>query len=217
MSSDGNQAPRRIRVLEMRRGSPDGVTVHRYLAGETYGPDTDPPMPADLAVVFLRECWGQEVQAKALVDVPGNKMLDGAEETKDGNAGAAADGEGEDTGAPVDGKSESAGAPDPGAADDVATDNQAVPGDQTDAGAAAPEPEAAPTAASRVHAHEERAEADAVCEWCDSLYTARAGRGGPAQRFCSDRCRAAFNGALRGWARRELEAGRLDIADLREA
>ncbi len=215
MSSDGNQAPRRIRVLEMRRGSPDGVTVHRYLAGETYGPDTDPPMPADLAVVFLRECWGQEVQAKALVDVPGNKMLDGAEETKDGNAGAAADGEGEDTDAPVDGKSESAGAPDPGAADDVATDNQAVPGDQTDAGAAAPEPEPAPTAASRVHAHEEPAEPDA-CDWCEEPFTARTGRGGPDQRFCSDECRSAFHRTLRRWARREFEAGRVPMCDLRK-
>ncbi len=124
MTDDGQ-----IRVLITTRASPDGVTVHRYLAGQVYGPATVPPMPADLAVVFLRECWGQEVQAKALVGVPGNKMLDGAEETKDGNAGAAADGEDEDTGAPVDGKSEWAGAPDPGATDDFATDYRAVPGD----------------------------------------------------------------------------------------
>ncbi len=65
MSSDGNQAPRRIRVLEMRRGSPDGVTVHRYLAGETYGPETQPPMPADLAETFLREGWGEAIKDAA--------------------------------------------------------------------------------------------------------------------------------------------------------
>ncbi len=200
----------RILVTTTTRASPDGTAVHRYLAGETYGPDTDPPMPAELAVVFLRECWGQEVQAKALVGVPGNKMLDGAEETKDGNAGAAADGEGEDTGAPVDGKSESAGAPDPGAAGDVATDNQAVPGDQTDAGAAAPEPEAAPTAASRVHAHEERAEADAECPWCGAAFARRA-TGGQRQKFCSSAHRRACHTAARRWAVREVEAGRLTV------
>ncbi len=49
----------RIRVLSDRRASPDGVTVHTYQAGEIYGPDSDPPMPADLAAVFLCEGWGE--------------------------------------------------------------------------------------------------------------------------------------------------------------
>ncbi len=60
-------------------------------------------------------------------------------------------------------------------------------------------------------------EPDAACAWCEAPYTARTGRGGPAQRFCSDACRAAFHRGGRRWVARELEAGRLDIADLREA
>ncbi len=108
----------RILVLVTARASPDGVTVHTYLAGETYGPDSDPPMQAGLAATFLREGWGERY-----------------------------DGDGGD--------------------------------------------------ASRVHAP--------------------ALGGGPAQRFCSDACRAAFHRGARRWAVRELEVGRLDIADLRNA
>ncbi len=55
------------------------------------------------------------------------------------------------------------------------------------------------------------------CLWCGAPYTVRIGRGGPAQRFCSDACRAAFHRGARRWAASELEAGRLDIADLRNA
>ena len=49
----------RILVLVTTRAAPDGVTVHLYLAGEVYGPDSDPPMPAALAATFLREGWGE--------------------------------------------------------------------------------------------------------------------------------------------------------------
>ncbi len=137
----------RILVLVTARASPDGVTVHTYLAGETYGPDSDPPMQASLAATFLRESWGERC-----------------------------DGDGDGT-------------------DD----------------------------ASRVHAHapaparEATAGPGSECLWCGAPYTARKGGGGPAQRFCSDACRAAFHRGARRWAVRELEAGRLDIADLRTA
>ncbi len=39
--------------------SPDGIKINVYKAGKTYGPTTNPPMPADLATVFLREGWGE--------------------------------------------------------------------------------------------------------------------------------------------------------------
>ena len=68
--------------------------------------------------------------------------------------------------------------------------------------------------ASRVHA--DPAEPDASCEWCPEPFTARTARGGPDKRFCSDRCRSAFHRALRRWARREFEAGRVTVSDLRK-
>ncbi len=49
----------RILVTVTTRASPEGRAVHDYLAGKTYGPDTDPPMPAGLAATFLREGWGE--------------------------------------------------------------------------------------------------------------------------------------------------------------
>ncbi len=134
----------RILVLVTARASPDGVTVHTYLAGETYGPDSDPPMQAGLAATFLREGWGERY---------------------DGDGG--------------DASREHAPAPAP------AREAPAGPGSE--------------------------------CLWCGAPYTARKGGGGPAQRFCSDACRAAFHRGARRWAVRELEAGRLDIADLRNA
>ena len=139
MPNDG-----RIRVVISSRASPDGVTVHTYEAGQVYGPDSDPPMPAGLAGVFVREGWGERCDA-----VPSGVRVD----------------------------------------------------------------------ASRSHAPSREAPAglDAACVWCASPYTARTGHGGPAQRFCSDTCRAAFHRGARRWAARELEAGRLDIADLRNA
>ena len=135
-----------IRVTTTTRASPDGVTVHRYLAGETYGPDSDPPMPADLAETFFREGWGERCGGDGQVPP------------------------------------------------------QAV---------AAPASEPAPAAPP--------AEPDAACDWCGAPFTAHSGRGGPAKRFCSDAHRAAFHRGGRRWIARELEAGRLDIADLREA
>ena len=55
----------RILVLVTTRASPDGTAVHRYVEGETYGPETDPPMPAGLAATFLREGWGEAIKDAA--------------------------------------------------------------------------------------------------------------------------------------------------------
>ena len=50
-----------IRVTKTTRGSPDpnGIATYLYRAGEVYGQATDPPMPAGLMAVFLREGWGE--------------------------------------------------------------------------------------------------------------------------------------------------------------
>ena len=146
----------RILVTKTTRAAPDGLTVYRYLAGEIYDLDSDPPMPADLAAVFLCEGWGERCGEEELVQKTAQVP-------------------------PVE-----------------------------------PEPDAPP----RVHVQEapvEPAPDDAACLWCGTPYTARKGHGGPAQRFCSDACRAGFHRGARRWAARELEAGRLDIADLRNA
>jgi len=43
-----------IRMLQTTRGSPDGIQVFEYRAGEKYD------LPDDLAGVFLREGWAEE-------------------------------------------------------------------------------------------------------------------------------------------------------------
>ena len=124
----------RILVLVTTRASPDGIAVHRYEAGQTYGPDSDPPMPADLAATFLAERWAERCDGDQIVgSQPATQLADLGE-----------------------------------------------------------------------------------CLWCPATYTARTGRGGPDQRFCSDGCRSAYHQALRRWARREFEAGRVSVSDLRK-
>ena len=43
-----------IRMLKTMRGSPDGIQVFEYRAGQKYD------LPDDLAGVFLREGWAEE-------------------------------------------------------------------------------------------------------------------------------------------------------------
>ena len=86
----------RVLVTKNQRARPDNTGVYLYKAGKTYGAETVPPMPADLAAVFVREDWGEEAKpaavAKALPAAPENKMLDGAHENKAGDQpGAPAD------------------------------------------------------------------------------------------------------------------------------
>ncbi len=48
----------RIKMLETRTGSPDGMTVCSYARGEQYD------VPDSLAEVFVREGWGKPVQER---------------------------------------------------------------------------------------------------------------------------------------------------------
>ncbi len=54
------------------------------------------------------------------------------------------------------------------------------------------------------------------CRWCGAAFELRAS-GGSRQRFCSSRCRRAFDSACRIYAAREVDAGRLRVSDLRTA
>ncbi len=49
----------RILVTTTTRASPDGLRVFTYDAGQSYGAESNPPMPAALAETFLREGWGE--------------------------------------------------------------------------------------------------------------------------------------------------------------
>lgn len=53
----------RIRMKERRMGSPNGRHVYAYEAGETYDADTTPPVDDDLASVFVREEWADDLDA----------------------------------------------------------------------------------------------------------------------------------------------------------
>jgi len=48
----------KIKMLETRTGSPDGVSVCSYIKGEHY------ELPDDLARVFVHEGWGKQVQVR---------------------------------------------------------------------------------------------------------------------------------------------------------
>jgi hypothetical protein len=54
------------------------------------------------------------------------------------------------------------------------------------------------------------------CFWCGVGFKRRSD-GGKAQRFCSLRCRRAFDGAARAWVRQAVEAGTLNLDNLRKA
>jgi hypothetical protein len=54
------------------------------------------------------------------------------------------------------------------------------------------------------------------CLWCRKQYTPRRS-GGRAQRFCTPRCRRAFDAALRAWTLAELVAGRVTVGMMRNA
>jgi len=56
---------KRIRMIQTRHGSPDGIQVFQYQAGQVY------TVPDDLANIFLSQGWAEE-----------DKTLDGLMETK---------------------------------------------------------------------------------------------------------------------------------------
>lgn len=51
-----------VTMLENRTGSPDGIRVHRYTAGETYR------VSDDLAKIFIDQGWAEAADAPAAVD-----------------------------------------------------------------------------------------------------------------------------------------------------
>jgi len=48
----------KIKMLETRTGSPDGVSVRTYVKGEQY------ELPDELARVFVHEGWGKPVPVR---------------------------------------------------------------------------------------------------------------------------------------------------------
>ena len=60
-----------VLVTKTTRAAPDGLTVCRYEAGQSYD------LPADLARVFITEGWGRAMEA-----APANKAFERAPETK---------------------------------------------------------------------------------------------------------------------------------------
>jgi hypothetical protein len=66
----------KIKMLESRTGSPDGVTVCSYARGEQY------ELPDDLARVFVQEGWGKLVQARGRKRGTQKKDLGSALENK---------------------------------------------------------------------------------------------------------------------------------------
>jgi hypothetical protein len=55
-----------------------------------------------------------------------------------------------------------------------------------------------------------------ACLWCGTAFQPRAD-GGTPQRFCNRGCRRAFDHAPRAWVRRQVDAGLLSVADLRDS
>jgi hypothetical protein len=48
----------KLKMLETRQGSPDGISVATYEEGQTYD------IPKDLAGVFIREDWAEPLKKK---------------------------------------------------------------------------------------------------------------------------------------------------------
>src|SRR5215472_11362313 len=53
-----------------------------------------------------------------------------------------------------------------------------------------------------------------TCAWCSGRFTPRR-TGGRPQCFCSEPCRRASEKSMREWARGELAAGRVTIAEIK--
>lgn len=77
----------KIRMLQSRPGSPDGVFVQWYERGLEY--DFASPGETSLANVFLREGWAELVEPKAQPAAPEDKDLGmaPANKTRTGGAG----------------------------------------------------------------------------------------------------------------------------------
>ncbi|GEM_PF-5381030 len=51
----------KLRMKVTQNGSPDGYEVYAYQAGGEYSLTSTPPLSNDLAAVFLREGWAEEI------------------------------------------------------------------------------------------------------------------------------------------------------------
>jgi hypothetical protein len=49
-------------MLETVRGAPAGHTVHTYRSGETYSPETEPPLSEELGALFLRDGMAERTE-----------------------------------------------------------------------------------------------------------------------------------------------------------
>jgi hypothetical protein len=67
---------------------------------------------------------------------------------------------------------------------------------------------------AHVSARDRDSRTDRACLWCRRRFKPRRD-GGTAQLFCVKTCRRAFDRAARTWVRREVNAGRLSVAALR--
>lgn len=179
-----------VLVNRNQRGSPDGIKINVYKAGKTYGPTTNPPMPADLATVFLREGWGEAIE-----DAANRKRGTAAANRKRTGKGtfrpsdrttSAATGQPERTST----AKASASGTNRGAAEDASRVQVHAPAPAREA-PAGPEPAAA-------------------CLWCGATYRRRT-TGGSTQRFCATECRSAFHLAARRWALRQIDEGCLEV------
>ena len=184
-----------VLVNRNQRGSPDGIKINVYKAGKTYGPTTNPPMAADLATVFLREGWGEAIEDAAnrkrgTAAANGKRTGKGAFRPSDRTT-IAATGQPERTST----AKASASGTNRGAAEDASRVQVHAPAPAREA-PAGPDP-------------------DSTCLWCAAAYARRA-TGGSAQRFCSAGCRQAFHTEARCYVAREMAAGRLTVASLRE-
>ena len=54
----------------------------------------------------------------------------------------------------------------------------------------------------------------APCRWCAGLFDVKT-IGGNRKEFCGPDCKGAYHTALRMWAQRALDDGRISITDLR--
>lgn len=70
----------RVHITETKKGSPDGIEVREYQAGESY------EMPDSLGAVFIQEGWGKP--DKALPGPEETKPLKGPKEKKRGKGKA---------------------------------------------------------------------------------------------------------------------------------
>ena len=70
----------RIKMLRTQPGSPDGVEVNVYEAGESY------ELPDDLAAVFLREDWAEAASEPRKTTKGRKRKAKGPAATKDRGA-----------------------------------------------------------------------------------------------------------------------------------